>query len=311
MGASSDLSQETASVSGVVMDASGAAVAGAQVSLVLSDNRPLQTLTSGTQGEFTFAGVPAGSYRVRVDAPGFATSVSNEFALAAQQIYVVPKVSLWVAAVAADVTVRPNEVIAAEQIKAEEQQRLFGVIPNFYVSYVPDAAPLTSRQKLTLAAHDTFDWMSLVSVGTGAGIEQAANAHASYGRGAAGYGKRWAALAVDNISDDLLSHYVFASALHQDPRYFYQGTGTRKSRLYHALSSAIVARSDSGTLMPNYAYLFGDVTSSALSNAYYPRADRTVSWFLINAALGIAGHAGQAVTEEFLGKRLTRNVPAS
>ena len=66
-----------------------------------------------------------------------------------------------------------------------------------------------------------------------------------------------------------------------------------------------------GTLMPNYAYLLGDVSSAAMSNAYYPRADRTPSWFLINAALGIAGRAGQAVTEEFIGKRLTRNVPAS
>jgi hypothetical protein len=293
------------------MDASGATVAGAQVSLLLREDGQLQTLTSGAHGEFTFSGVPAGSYRVRVDAMGFATFLSQEFALTAQQAYVVPDISLMVAAVGTEVTVRPTKVIAAEQIKAQEQQRLFGVVPNFYVSYVPDAAPLTSSQKLTLATHDTFDWMSLVSVTTGAGIEHAANAHASYGSGSAGYAKRWASLAADNISDDLLSHYVFASLLHQDPRYFYQGTGTKKSRLYHALSSALVARSDSGAMMPNYAYLLGDVSSAALSNAYYPRADRTASWFLINAALGLAGRAGQAVTEEFIGKRLTRNVPPS
>lgn len=304
-------SQDAARVSGVVMDASGATVAGAQVSLLLHEDGQLQTLTSGPQGEFAFAGVPAGTYRLRVDAAGFATFLSQEFDVTAQQAYVVPEISLVVAAVGTEVTVRPTKVIAAEQIKAQEHQRLFGVVPNFYVSYVPDAAPLTSSQKLTLATHDTFDWMSLASVGTYAAIEQAANAHASYGQGAAGYAKRWAALAADNVSDDLLSHYVFASLLHQDPRYFYQGTGSRKSRLYHALSSALIARSDSGAMMPNYAYLLGDVSSAALSNAYYPRADRTVSWFFINAALGIAGRAGQAVTEEFIGKRLTRNVPSS
>jgi hypothetical protein len=313
MAAAVDGSQATASVSGVVMDASGAAVAGAQVSLVLSGDtllQPLQTQTSGARGEFTFAVVLAGSYRVRVDAPAYATFLSNEFALAAQQAYAVPEISLSVAA-STDVTVRPTEMIAAEQIKAEERQRLFGVVPNFYVSYVPDAAPMTSKQKLTLAAHDTFDWMSFVSVGTWAGIEQGSNAHAKYGQGTSGYAKRWAALAADNISNDFLSHYVFAALLHQDPRYFYQGTGTKKSRLFHALSSAIVARGDNGTLMPNYAYLLGDVSSSALSNVYYPRSDRNVSWFLINAALGVAGHAGQAVTEEFLGKRLTKNVPTT
>jgi hypothetical protein len=305
------LAQEMASVSGVVLDATGTPVVAAQVSLIEGEDTTLRTLTSGLRGEFTFASVPAGSYRVRVEATGFTPFLSKAFALAAQQAYVVPDIALWVAAVSADVTVRPTSVIAAEQVKAEERQRLFGFVPNFYVSYVPDAAPLTSRQKLTLATHDTFDWMSLVSIGVGASIEQAGNAHASYGQGMAGYGKRWAALAADNVSDDLLSHYVFAAALHQDPRYFYKGTGSTKSRLVHALSSAVIARSDSGRPMPNYAYLLGDVSSAALSNAYYPRADRTASWFLINAALGIAGRAGQAVTEEFIGKRLTHNVPTS
>jgi hypothetical protein len=311
LGAQASDPQETASVSGVVLDATGAAVPGAQVSLVLSDDRSLQTFTSGLRGEFTFANVPPGSYRVRVDAGGFATAFSKEFALTAQQAFVVPDIALTVVALTTDVTVRPASVIAAEQIKVQEHQRVFGVIPNFYVSYVPDAAPLNSKQKLNLAAHDTFDMMSLASVAIGAGIQQAANAHAGYGQGSAGYAKRWAALAADNVSDDLLSHYVFASLLHQDPRYFYQGSGSKKSRLVHALSSAIIARSDNGAMMPNYAYLLGDASSAALANAYYPRADRTPSWFLINAALGIAGRAGQAVTEEFIGKRLTRTVPRS
>jgi Carboxypeptidase regulatory-like domain len=310
LGVAADDVQDTASVSGVVMDATGATVAGAQVVLLSPDNTALRTLTSGARGEFTFAGIPAGSYRVRVDAPGFATFLSNDIPLAEQQAFVVPPILLAVTA-ATDVTVRPTKVIAAEQIKAQEHQRVFGLVPNFYVSYVPDPAPLTSGQKLSLAAHDTFDWMSFVSIAAVAGGEQAANAHVSYGQGASGYAKRWAAVAADNISDDLLSHYVFASLLHQDPRYFYQGTGSRKSRLAHALGSAIIARSDNGAMMPNYAYLLGDVSSAAISNAYYPRADRTASWFLINAALGIAGRAGQAVTEEFIGKRFTHNVPPS
>jgi hypothetical protein len=310
-GEASNRSQEIVSVSGIVMDTSGAAVAGAQVSLVLSDGTPLQTLTSGTRGEFTFTAVPVGSYAVKVDAAGFNPFITETFAITARQVYVVPAISLSIAAVTADVTVRPTDVIAAGQIKAEEKQRLIGVFPNFYVSYVPDAAPLTSRQKLSLATRDTFDSMSLAGNGLGAGIEQATNAHAAYRQGAAGYGKRWAALIADNVSDDLLSHYVFASALHQDPRYFYQGTGTKKARLYHALSSALVAHSDSGKLMPNYAYLLGDVSSAALSNAYYPRADRNVNWFLINVAVAIAGRAGEAVAQEFIGKHLTRNVPAS
>jgi hypothetical protein len=311
IGAASDDPQDTATVSGFVTDASGAGIAGAQVNLVRGDEKPLQTVISGSHGEFTFAAVLVGAYRVEVEAAGFTPFLSDEFTLTAQQRYNVPAIALAIATVTSDVTVRPLSVLAAEQIKAEEKQRLLGAFPNFYVSYVPDAAPLTSKQKLSLAAHDTFDWVSLAGDSIGAAVEQATNAHKGYKQGTEGYAKRWASLIADNVSDDLLSHYVFASILHQDPRYFYQGTGTRKARLAHALSSALIARSDNGHAMPNYAYLLGDVSSAALSNAYYPRGDRNVQWFLINVAIGVAGRAGEAVAQEFIGKRLTRNVPAS
>ena len=213
---------------------------------------------------------------------------------------------LSIAGSATSIVVRPTEVIAAEQIKAQEQQRFFGIFPNFYVSYVPDAAPLTSKQKLSLAAHDTFDWTSFFGVSVGAGIQQAINAHAGYGQGAAGYGKRWGALYADGRSSDLLSHYVFSSLFHQDPRYFYQGTGTKKSRFYHAVSYAFVARNDRGQTMPNYAYLLGDLGSGALSNAYYPPADRGAGLVFTDAALGIAGRAEEGLFQEFIAKGLTK-----
>src|SRR5207245_4332846 len=105
--------------------------------------------------------------------------------------------------------------------------------------------------------------------------------------------------------------YVFASLFHQDPRYFYQGTGTRKSRFFHALSYAFVARGDNGKTMPNYSYIVGDICSGALSNAYYPRANRGANLVFINAGIAIAARAGQGVLEEFIGKRFTKNAPDS
>ncbi|HEX7157931.1 MAG TPA: carboxypeptidase-like regulatory domain-containing protein [Edaphobacter sp.] len=303
--------QGAASISGTVLDSTGAVVPDAQVSLTLGDGRRLRTVKSEGNGGFTFARIPAGSYVVTVEAAGFTRFTTKEFTITAQQAYLVPEISLAVAGSTTSIVVRPTEQIAAEQIRAAEKQRFIGVFPNFYVSYVPDAAPLTSKQKLSLAAHDTFDWTSFVGVSVGAGFEQASNRFPGYGQGAAGYGKRWGALFADGRSSDLLGHYVFASAFHQDPRYFYQGTGTKKSRLYHALSSAFVARSDSGKTMPNYSYLLGDLTAGALSNAYYPHADRGANLVFINAAIGIGGRAGQAVFQEFLAKRLTKNVPES
>jgi hypothetical protein len=201
-------------------------------------------------------------------------------------------------------------VIAAEQIKAEEKQRLIGVIPNFYISYVHDPAPMTTKQKFSLASRDTFDPVSLIGVGLTAGIEQANNTYAGYGQGAAGYGKRFAAQFGNGRSSDFLSHAVFPSLFHQDPRYFYQGTGSFTSRLVHAASFAIITRSDSGKPMPNYSYFLGDIGSGALSNLYYPHADRGMGLVFTNAAIGIAGKAGGTIIREFFSKRITTNVPS-
>jgi hypothetical protein len=304
-----DQTAGTASVSGTILDSGGAIVPQAQVSLVQKNGEQVQTSKSDANGQFSFAEVPPGPYFVTVEAAGFAPFRTQEFSITAQQRYVVPDISLAVAGLNTNVIVRPADEIAAEQIKAEEKQRVVGIFPNYYVSYVPDAAPLTSKQKFSLAIHDTFDWTTFIGVSMGAGLEQATNRPSGYGQGAAGYGKRWGALFADGRSSDLLSHYVFASLLHQDPRYFYQGTGTTKSRLYHAVGSAFVARSDSGKTMPNYSYLLGDICAGAISNAYYPGSDRGAGLVFTNAAIGIAGRAAQAVVQEFLAKRLTKNVP--
>jgi Carboxypeptidase regulatory-like domain len=303
------LTEGAASVSGVVLDVSGAAVRGAKVSLAHRDGIPLRTLISSGNGEFAFTKLPAGDYLVIVTAKGFALFISEEFNLSSQQSYEVTSISLSVASADTEVTVRPTEEIAAEQIKAEEKQRLIGIIPNFYISYVHDAAPLTSKQKFSLASHDTLDWSNFVGISAIAGIEQANNSFAGYGQGAAGYGKRWAAKFADGRSSDYLSHAVFPSLFHQDPRYFYQGTGTMKSRLIHAMSSAVIARGDSGKPMPNYSYFLADIVSGSLSNAYYPHADRGINLVFTNAAIGIAGKAGTAVIQEFFSKRVTTNVP--
>lgn len=296
-----------ASIAGIVQDTTGALIAGAQVTLMQRDGSNLHTVVSRANGDFAFTKLPAGSYLVIVNAKGFAPFTSEAITLSPLQPFIIPNITLNVGADVTEVTVRPTEVIAAEQMRQEEKQRVLAIIPNFYVSYEHDAAPMTSKQKLSLAMHDTFDWTSFIGISAAAGIQQANNSYKGYGQGVAGYGKRWGSQFADGRSSDFLDHYVFASLFHQDPRYFYQGTGTKKSRLFHAVSSAFVARSDSGKTMPNYSYLLGTMCSGALSNAYYPSADRGASLVFVNAGLGIAGRAGGAVVQEFVGKRLTKN----
>jgi hypothetical protein len=308
---SSAQSSEPGTISGVVFDLSEARVIGARVTLSTASGVQVRTVMSQDDGAFIFAAVPPGSYTVAISADGLEPFTFDPFVLMAGQVYNLPKKLLDIASANSSIEVRPTDVVAAEQIKQEEKQRIFGFAPNFYVSYVPNAAPMTTKQKYSLAAHDTLDWTTYIGVGVGAGIEQADNNFSGYGQGAAGYAKRWGALFADGRSSDFLSHAVYASMFHQDPRYFYQGTGTTKSRLYHALSSAFVARSDSGTTMPNYSYLLGAMTSGALSNAYYPHANRGVGLVFTTAGIGIGGRALQSVIQEFLSKKFTTNVPAA
>ena len=46
--------------------------------------------------------------------------------------------------------------IATEQVKIQEKQRVFGILPNFYVSYEPNAEPLTTGLKFKLALRTPY-----------------------------------------------------------------------------------------------------------------------------------------------------------
>jgi hypothetical protein len=300
--------EDSASVAGIVLDLSGATISGADVKLMHGDGTQSHTMLSEPNGEFSFTKIPAGSYLVVVNAKGFAPFTSREFAIAVQQAYEVPNVSLSVATAIMEVTVRPIEFIAAEQIHNEEKQRLLGFVPNFYTSYIYDAAPLNPKQKFSLAAHATFDPVDILGDGIVAGIEQATNAYAGYGQGAAGYSKRFAAKFIDSRSSDFLTLAVFPSLLHQDPRYYYQGSGSVKSRLAHAVTSAFVARSDSGRSVPNASYFLGDLCAGALSNLYYPKGDRGANLVFTNVAVGLAERIGANLFREFLSKRFSTHV---
>lgn len=305
----SPIGEVSGGIRGRVLDQDGADIPGALIILTNFNSRQQYTLASGGHGEFAFPNIPPGAYSLLVNAKGFAPYTSPQFTLSAHQIYEVPRIELSIAIQKQEVTVRPTDVIAQMQIKAQEKQRLLGFIPDFHTSYVWNASPLNIKQKFSLTTHEFFDPVSLIGVGATAGIEQANNNFGGYGQGAAGYGKRFAAALGNDLMSSYLGEAVFPSIFHQDPRYFYQGSGSVKSRLWHALSWAVIARSDSGHPMANYSYLLGDLTAGAVSNLYYPRANRGVGLVFTNFAIGVAARTGKAVLREFVLKRFTKNVP--
>ena len=303
--------EPSARISGTVQDVTGANVPGAEVSLIEATGSKRSTVASGPDGDFAFGSIPHGSYRVIVNAKDLELFESPEILVTAAEVYEMPPIVLKVASANTRVTVRPIEEVAAEQIKAEEKQRIIGIVPNFDTSYIYDAAPLTTRQKFSLASHTVFDPFELVSAGVNAGIGQASNRFPGYGQGIEGYGKRYAAAFGDELVRNYISRAVLPSLLHQDPRYFYQGSGSKKSRLVHALSFTVVLRGDDGRNMPNYSFFIGNIGSGLLSNLYYSHRDRGASLIFTNLLISIAERASEGVFREFLSKHLTKNVPTN
>jgi len=305
--------QSTGSISGTVLDAHGDLAVGAQVQLTLA-RQAAQVAVSNDNGEYSFSNLPAGAFQLTLTAPGFEPKVFSGV-LNPGQTFLVPELVLKIASATTEVRVGGNTAeVAEEQIKQQEKQRVLGIAPNFYVSYIPDAAPLTTRQKFQLAWKSTIDPMTFLGVGILAGFEQAADDFGGYGQGAQGYAKRFGAGYADTFIGTFMDSAVFPTLFKQDPRYFYQGTGTTKSRLIHALSNAVIRKGDNGKWQPNYSAFVGSFAAAAISCTYYPPSDRGGGLLVENALVSIGGGAVAGVFQEFVLRKFTshtRDQPAS
>ena len=116
---------------------------------------------------------------------------------------------------------------------------------------------MTAKLKFKLALKVAVDPVTILGIGFIAGLDQAGNTP-DYQQGAKGYGQRFGAIAADGTTDILFGGAVLPSLLHQDPRYFYQGKGTTRSRFFHAVTYPFVCRGDNGQTQPNYSSLGGD-----------------------------------------------------
>ena len=269
-----------------------------------------QEAFSGSNGQFSFANVAPGAFELVVTAAGFAPQTLSGN-LDAGEIDNVPEIVLPVASnVTAVVVGLPQTEVAEEQIKIEEQQRVLGILPNFYVSYIPNAAPLNSKQKFKLAWKTVMDPFTLVFVGGAAGVEQAQNHFAEYGQGAQGYGKRFGAGYADAFAGTFIGGAIFPSLLKQDPRYFYKGTGSTRSRALYAIANALICKGDNKRWQANYSNILGNLAAGGVSNLYYPAQDRNgLGLTFANGALGVGASAISNLFQEFVIRKLTPKVP--
>lgn len=304
----------TGRISGTVLDINGSVVPGARVTLVEvrppSERTPERVVVSDGTGRFLFDGLAAGRFRFTITAQGLETFVSPDILLKLGEVREMPQVSLPIASANTEVQVVVTQVqIAQEQIHAEEKQRVLGVLPNFYSSYIWNAAPMSSKQKFGLATRSVIDPTEFLGAGAQAAAQYYYQVYPGYGYGVSGYAKRYAAAYGDGLIARMIGSAVLPSILHQDPRYFYRGTGSKKSRALYAIAMAVVTKTDNGRWAPNYSHVGGSFIAGAISNAYHPAADRGIGLTLMNGFIDIGGNAAQNLIREFLLRDLTPSVP--
>jgi hypothetical protein len=294
-------------ISGTVTDAQGDLVTGATVVLEDGNGADSRSQTVNDNGFFSFSSVkPGPSYRVTISVKGFENWTSEPVSISAGQFFELRGIKLMLSGDVSSVTVYSStEKIAAEQVEIAEQQRVFGIIPNFYVVYdSSNAVPLTKKLKFQMAYRVAIDPISFAGAAFIAGVNQAAD-RPGYQQGLKGYGQRFGQEYADGLTDIMFGGAILPSLLRQDPRYYYQGTGTVKSRTLHALSNPFICRGDNGHLEPNFSSIGGDIASSTISNLYYPKSDRGVSVTVENVLITTVERAGSSLFQEFVLRKLT------
>jgi hypothetical protein len=298
---------KTGTILGTVVDTTDDPIPGANVILQGPAGDRLTAITKD-DGGFAFDHAPAGvAYQITVTAEGFAES-NSPITVEPGENKTLPEIKLRILAVQRAITVSySSKEVAAQQLKAEEQQRVLSFIPNMYVVYEPHPEPLTTRMKFHLAYKSLTNPFFFARTAAWAGVQQARDDPSEWHQGAKGYSQRLGAGFADGVTGSLISDAILPSLLHQDPRYFYQGSGTKKSRALHAMLAPFVCKGDNGAWQPNYSQLGGSLIGYSISSAYYPSSDRTAGHLFQTFGIDLGLHVVGSLAQEFiLGKFTSR-----
>jgi hypothetical protein len=180
-----------------------------------------------------------------------------------------------------------------------ESKRIFGIIPNNRTSpSLKDYKPLSTRQKFEIARQDSFDRGTVILAAAFAGDAQLTNANRSFGQGVQGYARYFGASYGDFVIGNYMSEAIFPALLHQDPRYFRRGIGSKWSRLGYSIGQIFWTHTDSDRTQLNYSEILGNSSAVAISNAYY-QDDRSAANSATKLGMQIGVDMASNVLKEF------------
>jgi hypothetical protein len=194
----------------------------------------------------------------------------------------------------------PDGTTAAMPLKQWDDNHILGIVPNYATVDEPQKTyePLTVEGKLLIATHDSFDPFNWAITGLYAAVYQKENEYA-FGQGAAGYAQRYAVTFADASISTYFSEGLFPVMLHEDPRFFRLGEGTKWHRIGYALTRVLVTRTDTGAWRFNNSEIEGNLLAAGISNFYYPPVNRGVGITFVKFGIGVVSDAGFNVLKEF------------
>jgi len=163
------------------------------------------------------------------------------------------------------------------------------------------ADPMNVHDKVVGGIKDSVSLFSAIGWFASAGWEQLWNDSPNYGTNAGAFGQRLGAAVARGVSEGIFSESLFAPLFHEDPRYYIMGPGHPFfKRLVYAGTRAIITRTDSGHLTPNFSLIAGNAAGSALTIVYYPAINTTSTQVLETLGTSLGGSALGYVVDEFI-----------
>jgi hypothetical protein len=175
------------------------------------------------------------------------------------------------------------------------------------------APVLTSGDKVRMALHGSFSTFAATGWLSAALYEQLTNTSPNWGTDRGAFGQRLGDAAIRATTEDFLSDGIMAPLLREDPRYYRLGRGHKPlARAVYAITRPLITRTDSGRTVPNFALMSGNLAGSALTDAYYPRANRGFAQTIETFGGGLGGSAlGDGIIEFFGGILIDHNFHAA
>ncbi len=168
-------------------------------------------------------------------------------------------------------TVKLRAQAQAEPDQKPPDKHLFGVLPNYRTADSSQPfAPLTAKQKFTIAVHDSFDPPGYAIAAWYTLIYHVENTNPEFGQGLKGYAHRYVTTYADQMMGNMMTEGLLPTLLHEDPRYYRRAHGSIPVRAAWALSRIFVTRTDRDTYRFNFSEFTGNAITAGVAAAYYP-----------------------------------------